>query len=258
MTDNTDLIAQLTRRADEMEAIADTAGLRSSWYLEGAAALRKAARDNRRAVKALSAVAPRVRVGPDVIDRLRENINGAEMDMAADAEDAVETGERVDLAPYEVAVDMDDAKTIIAALALPAVAPGVPWTRAQQIAFARAYDTEDAAQRGEPTPWISDEDADEWVDERIACVRAGLAALDTPAPALMEELVDALRCLAVIADAFDENELDDEARKHWTYGTNETPHDQIELYQGRGGKRLMTLAHCMTARAVLAKMGGAE
>jgi hypothetical protein len=61
MTDNTDLIAQLTRRADEMEAIADTAGLRSSWYLEGAAALRKAARDNRRAVKALTAVAPRVR-----------------------------------------------------------------------------------------------------------------------------------------------------------------------------------------------------
>jgi hypothetical protein len=62
MTDNTDLIAQLTRRADEMEAIADTAGLRSSWYLEGAAALRKAARDNRRAVKALTAVAPGVRV----------------------------------------------------------------------------------------------------------------------------------------------------------------------------------------------------
>jgi len=65
MTDNTDLIAQLTRRADEMEAIADTAGLRSSWYLEGAAALRKAARDNRRAVKALTAVAPGVRVPTD-------------------------------------------------------------------------------------------------------------------------------------------------------------------------------------------------
>jgi hypothetical protein len=59
------LIAQLTRRADEMEAIADTAGLRSSWYLEGAAALRKAARDNRRAVKALTAVAPGVRVPTD-------------------------------------------------------------------------------------------------------------------------------------------------------------------------------------------------
>ena len=58
------LVAQLTRRADEMEAIADTAGLRSSWYLEGAAALRKAARDNRRAVKALTAVAPGVRVKP--------------------------------------------------------------------------------------------------------------------------------------------------------------------------------------------------
>jgi hypothetical protein len=73
---------------------------------------------------AIPAVAPGVRVGPDVIDRLRENINGAEMDMAADAEDAVETGERVDLAPYEVAVDLEDAKTILAALDTPTPAMG--------------------------------------------------------------------------------------------------------------------------------------
>jgi hypothetical protein len=81
-------------------------------------------RDAIDSIAALPAVAPGVRVKPDVIDRLRENINGAEMDMAADAEDAVETGERVDLAPYEVAVDLDDAKTILAAIE-PAEAGGV-------------------------------------------------------------------------------------------------------------------------------------
>jgi hypothetical protein len=94
------------------------------------------------------------------------------------------------LAPYEVAVDLDDAKTILAALALPAVAPGVTWTRAQQIAFARAYDTEDAAQRGEPTPWQIERSngrlrpvfTGEWVEERLACVGAGLAALPAVSP----------------------------------------------------------------------------
>ena len=56
----------------------------------------------------------------------------------------------------------------------------VLWTQAQQIAFARAYDAEDAAQRGEPTPWADGEDTGEWADERVACVRAGLAALEAP------------------------------------------------------------------------------
>ena len=49
-------------------------------------------------------------------------------------------------------------------------------------AFAEAYDREDAAQRGEPSPWMLDDagdigDAERWQAERIACVRAGLAAL---------------------------------------------------------------------------------
>lgn len=49
-------------------------------------------------------------------------------------------------------------------------------------AFAEAYDREDAAQRGEPNPWSLDDPGDiggaeEWQRERIACVRAGLAAL---------------------------------------------------------------------------------
>ena len=61
----------------------------------------------------------------------------------------------------------------------------------------------------------------------------------------------ALQPLVKIADAYDENELDDEARKHWTYGTNDTPHEDIELYQGRGGRQLLTLKDCMVARAAL-------
>jgi len=76
----------------------------------------------------------------------------------------------------------------------------------------------------------------------------------------IKALVEALQPLAAIADAFDENELDDEARKYWgTSGVCETPHDFIELYQGRGGKRLLTLADCMLARGTLAALqkGGA-
>ena len=71
---------------------------------------------------------------------------------------------------------------------------------------------------------------------------------------------DALRPLAAIADAFDANELDDEARKFWGKNNefqNTNDPDQIELFSGRGGKRLLTLADCMTARDVLSKIGGA-
>ncbi|SFX49248.1 hypothetical protein SAMN04244548_01227 [Paracoccus pantotrophus] len=54
-------------------------------------------------------------------------------------------------------------------------------------ALARAYDREDAAQRGEPDPWsIGIEEEPEWVAGRIACARAGLAAL-TPAPDAAQE-----------------------------------------------------------------------
>lgn len=43
--------------------------------------------------------------------------------------------------------------------------------------FARAYDREDAAQRGEPDPWLDDpNEAFRWAESRVACVRAGLKA----------------------------------------------------------------------------------
>ena len=52
--------------------------------------------------------------------------------------------------------------------------------------LARAYDREDAVQRGEPTPWepgnLEDPHRVEWMEERIACAREGirrvLAALE--------------------------------------------------------------------------------
>lgn len=73
----------------------------------------------------------------------------------------------------------------------------------------------------------------------------------------MARLVAALRPLAAIADAYDANELDDEARKFWgrtLEHENTTPPEQIELYAGRGGRRLLTLAHALAARAVLASL----
>ena len=77
----------------------------------------------------------------------------------------------------------------------------------------------------------------------------------------LAKTVEALRPLIAIADAFDENELDDDARKFWGGNyehENHKPHDQIELYSGRGGKRLLTLGDAMNARAVLAELEGKE
>lgn len=70
----------------------------------------------------------------------------------------------------------------------------------------------------------------------------------------MELSVKALAPLVAIADAYDANELDNEARRFWgidNQNEETTPHDQIELYSGRGGKRLLTLEDCMFARRVV-------
>lgn len=60
--------------------------------------------------------------------------------------------------------------------------------------------------------------------------------------------------LARIADAYDDNALDDEARKFWGKNdehTNKRPPSTIELYAGRGGRQLLTLQDCLDARAAL-------
>lgn len=64
----------------------------------------------------------------------------------------------------------------------------------------------------------------------------------------------ALAPLVAIADAYDENALDDEARKTWGPNDehqNERDPADIELYSGRGGRRLLTLADCLKARRVV-------
>lgn len=63
-----------------------------------------------------------------------------------------------------------------------------------------------------------------------------------------------LRVLANIADAFDANELDDEARKFWGRDQlfeNDRDPDNISLYEGRGGKTLLTLGDCLRARKII-------
>lgn len=71
-------------------------------------------------------------------------------------------------------------------------------------------------------------------------------------------LVAACRILATIADAYDDNNLDDEARKFWgkdNENKNTRPPETIELYTTRGGRRLLTLSDCLKARDTLAAAG---
>lgn len=87
------------------------------------------------------------------------------------------------------------------------------------------------------------------------CAGANPPVMNCPMQRI-EELKRAVAPLVDIANAYDENELDDEARNVWgpapDYNafTNNTPPAQIELYSGRGGKRLLTLADCLKAREV--------
>ena len=68
-------------------------------------------------------------------------------------------------------------------------------------------------------------------------------------------LVTALAPLVEIAEAYDSNELDDEARKFWgknsEHKNSRDPH-KIILYAGRGGRTLLTLADCLKARQTVA------
>jgi len=63
----------------------------------------------------------------------------------------------------------------------------------------------------------------------------------------IKTLQEALRPLAAIADAYEADGLD-EARPSW--GNDDVP-EKIELFQGRGGRELLTLAHAFAAREAL-------
>jgi hypothetical protein len=76
-----------------------------------------------------------------------------------------------------------------------------------------------------------------------------------------QAIIAALRPLAAIADAYDENRFDfDGARKFW--GQPDThkrrPFESVEMFSGRGGKRLLTLADAFAARDAIATGTGAE
>ncbi len=47
-------------------------------------------------------------------------------------------------------------------------------------ALARAYDREDASQRGEPNPWDDGAEDPIWRAERLACAKAAMQAISTP------------------------------------------------------------------------------
>ena len=70
----------------------------------------------------------------------------------------------------------------------------------------------------------------------------------------IKRLRAALKPLVAIADAYDANNLDDEARKFWgkdlEHESTKPPGD-IELYTGRGGKKLLTMAMCLAARTAM-------
>jgi hypothetical protein len=82
---------------------------------------------------------------------------------------------------------------------------------------------------------------------RLWPVDAILDALDAlnQGPKRVAELEKVARPLAAIADAFEADALD-EARPSW----GDKP-DGVEIYSGRGGKRLLTLDDAFAARAAL-------
>lgn len=65
---------------------------------------------------------------------------------------------------------------------------------------------------------------------------------------IAEIIAPAVAPLVAIADAYDASGLD-EARPEWA--TMFFDASNVELYSGRGGKRLLTLADCLKARDVV-------
>jgi len=76
---------------------------------------------------------------------------------------------------------------------------------------------------------------------------------DTYPNELMALLRDALEPLKRIADAYDDDGLDEE-RPDWIRRGVSPPIEgrTVELFTGRGGRQLLTLQHAFAARAALA------
>jgi len=70
-----------------------------------------------------------------------------------------------------------------------------------------------------------------------------------------DELTKALAPLVAIADAYEKSALD-EARPEWDTQKGVLELSKTELFNGRGGKSLLTLGHCFAAREVVRKTKG--
>jgi hypothetical protein len=71
-------------------------------------------------------------------------------------------------------------------------------------------------------------------------------------------LIGAAAPMIAIADAYDANELDDEARKHWGVdleNTNDRPAEEIELVCTDGGSVILNLAHALEVRTLMQRAG---
>lgn len=88
-------------------------------------------------------------------------------------------------------------------------------------------------------------------------IDAALSGYSSPAgiPPPLAELVEAVRPIAAIADAYDDNGLD-EARPEW--GHNHLQPEAIELLTTGSGRTLLTLADALRTRTALARAGGAS
>lgn len=90
------------------------------------------------------------------------------------------------------------------------------------------------------------------LDKFKACI-AQLKGDKRQALSQENQLLQVLQPLVDIANAYDNNELDDEARRFWGPNLqieNTKNPAEIILYSGRGGREFLTLQHCLNTRSL--------
>lgn len=113
---------------------------------------------------------------------------------------------------------------------------------------------EDVVEIWKAIPRIGLQDAN--LDKFKACI-AQLKGDKRQALSQEEQLLRVLQPLVNIANAYDNNELDDEARRFWgpnlEHKNTKNPEETI-LYSGRSWRELLTLQHCFNARSLYRKL----
>ena len=103
----------------------------------------------------------------------------------------------------------------------------------------------------EESYWIKQRECIERIKGQIAAANTDPWSTDLEAAPLVSverirQLQQAVAPLVAIADAYDASGLD-EVRPEWGIANP----GAVELYSGRGGKRLLTLADCLKARGAV-------